>query len=220
MPNSQLHTAISDPRYGRYLSACSNKQKSLKLYRANIFLSKQLYAVIGMFEVVLRNSIDRHMIKQKGNFWLEEAVDPGGYLDINPGCEDSFHSVQEAIQGLSIRYTHDKLIAKMTLGFWRYQFAAKEYAASGSTLLSIFPKRPFGVKQKDIFKRLVKVNEIRNRIAHHEPICFDGNVISTARTQRRYDTMLELFTWLGCDTKKILYGIDYVPRSIAAINRI
>jgi hypothetical protein len=136
-------------------------------------MSQEIYGVIGVFEVILRNSIDRYMISVKGPMWLEDAVSDGGYFDINPGCEDSFHAVQEAIHGLGSQYTHDRLIAKLTLGFWRYQFAAKEYAASGSSLLNIFINRPFGTKQKDILKKLVRINEIRNRIAHHEPICFE-----------------------------------------------
>jgi hypothetical protein len=70
------------------------------------------------------------MVSQKGGTWLEDAVGPGGYLDISPGCEDSFHSVQEAIQGLAENYTHDRLIDKLTFGFWRYQFGKKEFAAS------------------------------------------------------------------------------------------
>src|SRR5262245_43271672 len=105
MPNSQFHTAISYPRYFRYLSACGNKCRALKLYRANIALSQKMYAVIGVFEVVLRNSIDRHMIAQKGAMWLEDAVNVSGYFDTNPGCEDSFHTVQEAIHSLGINYT-------------------------------------------------------------------------------------------------------------------
>jgi hypothetical protein len=217
MPNSQFYTALSDARYFRYLSASGNRRKALKLYRANISLSKEMYAIIGVFEVILRNSIDRHMSSQKGSIWLEEAVDVGGYLHTSVGCEDSFHSVQEAIHTLGIQYTHDRLIAKLTLGFWRYQFAAKEYAASGSTLLNIFVNRPFGTKQKDVLKKLIKINEVRNRIAHYEPLCFDGSLISTARIERRYSTVLELLEWLGCNPKRILYGIDGVPKSIEAI---
>lgn len=219
MPNSQLHTAISSPRYSRYLLACGSKHRALKLYRANIILSQQMYGLIGVFEVILRNSIDRHMTSRKRATWLEDAVDPGGYLDISD-CADSFHAVHEAIYALGKQYTHDRLIAKLTLGFWRYQFAAKEYAASGSTLLKIFINRPFRVKQKDILKRLIKINEIRNRIAHHEPICFDGAQISTARTERRYHIILELLEWLGSNPKKILRGIDKVPKSILAVNCI
>lgn len=154
MPNSQFHTAISGPRFGRYLNACGTRGKALKLYRANIGLSQELWAVIGVFEVILRNSIDRLMCKQKGNTWLEDAICNGGYLDISIGCEDSFHSAQHAFQKLGLKYTHDRLIAKLTFGFLTYQFAPKEYAAAGNILLNIFPNRPFGTKQKTCFRSL------------------------------------------------------------------
>ena len=220
MPNSQFHTAISQPRFNRYFAACENKQRALRLYRANINLSQELYGVIGVFEVVLRNSIDRHMSNMKGPFWLEDAVNEGGYLDLNPRCLDSFHTVQEAIHKLGIDYTHDRLIAKLTLGFWTYQFATKEYAAAGSTLLNIFPNTPRGTRQKDIFQSLIKINDLRNRIAHHEPICFDGQAICLKKTKRRYDLILELLGWLGCNHNRLLYGIDGVKRALNAIARI
>ncbi len=53
-----------------------------------------MHALIGVFEVILRNSIDRYFTAIKGTDWLEKAVQPGGYLDISAGCEDSFHIVQ------------------------------------------------------------------------------------------------------------------------------
>jgi len=220
MPNSQFYTAISEPRYLRYLAACGNREKALKLYRANIILSQQLYGVIGVFEIILRNSIDRHMIALKGNEWLEDAVAPGGYLDMSLGCEYSFHSVQEAIQKLGLEYTHDRLIAKLTLGFWTYQFASKEFAAAGSTLLKIFPNRLFGTKQKQVFQNLIKINDIRNRIAHYEPICFEKNTISTDRAKKRYELILELLEWLGCDQKQILFEIDGVREAVKFIDCI
>lgn len=223
MPNSQFHTAVSQPRFSRYLLACeNNKQKALKLYRTNIVLSQKMYAIIGVFEVILRNSIDRHFIAKKGYNWLVESVQPGGYFDISAGCEDSFHAVQEGIHKLGETYTHDRLITKLSFGFWTYQFAAKQYAASGNTLLEIFCNRPFGTKQKNIFQNLIKINDIRNRIAHYEPICFDKNTgsVSTSFVEKRYRLIVELLHWLGCKPQKILYGIDGVSIALNTLNAI
>ena len=197
MPNSQFHTAISIPRFQRYLQACGNRDKALALYRANVALSQQLFGVISVFEVILRNSIDRHMIAQQGNEWLENAVAPGGYFDISPGCEITYHSIQEAIHRMGIQFTHDGLITRLTFGFWTYLFSPKEFAAAGSSLLGVFPNRPFGTKQKTIFQNLVKINDLRNRIAHHEPICFEKDTISTNQTKKRYHLILESLSWLG-----------------------
>jgi hypothetical protein len=220
MPNSQFHTAISVTRFARYFSACeNNKRQALKLYRANIILSQKMYAVIGVFEIILRNSIDRHFIIRKGNNWLADAVQPDGYLDIAVGCEDAYHAIQEAIHKLGVHYTHDRLIAKLPFGFWTHQFAAKEYAAAGNSLLEIFPNRPFGTNQKKVFQNLIKINDIRNRIAHYEPICFDKTTgkISTSYAERRYLLILELLYWLGCNPGKILFGIDHVRNAVEVV---
>lgn len=223
MPNRLFHTAVSAPRFNKYLNSCdNNKRKAHKLYRANLALSEKLYSVIGIFEVILRNSIDRHFKNIYGDTWLEDAASPGGYLDISSGCEGSFHSIHEAIHKLSSKYTHDRLVAKLSFGFWVFQFASKDYAASGSNLLNIFINRSPGIRQKDIFKKLVKIKELRNRIAHYEPICFDNKTgsISTDHTRKCYDTIIQLLDWLGCNTSKILYGIDGVKKKIGEIDAL
>jgi hypothetical protein len=222
LSNRELHNAISEARFSKYLAACNfYRKKALRLYRANLVLSEKLYAVIGQAEVILRNSIDMHYRTVHGEDWILDAVQPGGFLDI-AGCEDSYHRIQEGIYSLKNRYSRDAIVARLTFGFWTYQFSTKVFAAGGSTLLNVFPKRPFGTKQKDIFQLLFKINEIRNRIAHYEPVCFDANTgnISTTYAQKRYCLIIDLLTWLGCDPGNILYGLDGVQKAIAAVNGI
>jgi len=223
MPNRLFHTAVSSSRFNKYLNACgNNRRKARKLYRANLALSEKLYSVIGIFEVILRNSIDRHFKNLYGNTWLEDASAPGGFFDTSPGCGRSIHAIQTAIHKLGSNYTHDRLIAKLTLGFWVFQFSIKEYAAAGSTLLHIFTNRPFGTRQKDIFKKLISINELRNRIAHYEPICFNNKTgcISTEHTSQCYHTIIQLLEWLGCNASKILYGIDGVKKTTGEIDAL
>ncbi|HET6995487.1 MAG TPA: hypothetical protein VFI06_10925 [Chitinophagaceae bacterium] len=222
MPNRQLHTAISEPRFSKYLISCgNNKKRALKLYRGNLILSQKLYAVIGQFEIILRNSVDRHYRSKYGNDWISNAVQPGGFLD-GVGCENSYHSIQEGFYALREKYSQNAMVAKLTFGFWTYQYSPKIFAAGGSTLLEVFPNRPFGTKQKDVFQNLFKINEIRNRIAHYEPLCFDVKTgqISTVYSQKRYSLLIELLKWLGCEPKRILYGIDGVTKAISLINCI
>ena len=203
------------------MTACGNdRRKAAKLYRANIRLSQELYAVIGIFEVILRNSIDAYYRRLKGANWLADAIQPGGYLNNGLGCGDAFHSVQRAIHKLGNDYTHDRLVSRLTFGFWTFQFAPKEFAAAGSVLLNIFPGRPFGTKQKNIHRSLIKINDIRNRIAHHEPICFDGYKISTGLAERRYQLIRELLSWLGYEPDRILFGIGRVKKALAALKSL
>jgi hypothetical protein len=85
---------ISQPRLARYKTACGdNKRKTLQLYRANTRLSGALLAVLGMFEVVLRNKIDIHYKAQYpaisgSHEWLLASTLPGGFLT-NRRCHNS-----------------------------------------------------------------------------------------------------------------------------------
>ncbi|RYF58494.1 MAG: hypothetical protein EOO39_34195 [Cytophagaceae bacterium] len=100
-------------------------------------------------------------------------------------------------------------------------FAAKEFAAAGSTLLKVFPARPKGVNHTDVYKRLDKINRVRNRIAHHQPICFDKyGALSVQEAEIAYQHVLEILTWLGYDASELLKGIDDVASEFKSLQLI
>ena len=93
--------------------------------------------------------------------------------------------------------------------------------AGGSSLLLIFPLRPAKTNASHIYAKLDKINDIRNRIAHHEPICFDSrNNISTVYAKEHYQYILDLLWWMGIDSKELLIGIDNVLLKIHNIDCI
>ena len=62
MKYSEFEDAISPDRMHRYVSACTNDTKrAMTLYRYNIKLSQEMYAIISCFEVSLRNKINKEM---------------------------------------------------------------------------------------------------------------------------------------------------------------
>ena len=221
MQFTDFERRISIPRMFKYLVAYKHDtRKAMALYRANIRLSQELFAVMCLFEVVLRNAIDMNYRATLGNNWLLNAVRPGGFLHAR-GCEKSLESAENVMLKLSGVYNQDKAVAELTFGFWTYQFNSKQFAASGSTLLNIFSARPFGLNHTAVFKKLSSINRIRNRIAHHEPICFGIPLsISTDYTNQKYNQILEVLQWLGIDTLSLLYGVDHVHKEIDYINSI
>jgi hypothetical protein len=223
MNHSLFVKAISQPRFARYFAASGDEiDKAWELYRANIALSQQVYAIIGILEVTIRNSIDRYLTETHGAEWLAEAVSENGFLNNTAGCEESFHYVQDSIQKLGGEYSHDKLIAQLSFGFWKYFFSKHEYTAAGNSLVKIFPNRPFGTNQKLIYHNLTKIVLLRNRIAHLEPICFENKTsnISTKLVKKRYTLMLEMMRWLGFDPNELLHEIDHVNEAIQAIENL
>ena len=73
-----------------------------------------------------------------------------------------------------------------------------------------------------IFRELNFINNIRNRIAHHEPICFlhDQETISTVYFLNCYRRILTLFSWMDIDTKSLLYGLDHIQNLSQKIDLI
>ncbi|MDE6513304.1 MAG: Abi family protein, partial [Muribaculaceae bacterium] len=179
MKISELEDIISYDRLHRYLEACNgNTSKAVVLYRANINVSLQMFAIVGAFEVALRNAINTAMTEKYGSDWLRDAILPGGIFDV-PQCRDHARIIRSSYEKLirQKNYTHTHLLSKMEFGVWKYLFSSPQYRATGRILLGIFTNRPSSSRYVQynntfIFNELDHVNSLRNRIAHHEPICF------------------------------------------------
>ncbi len=218
---------LSAPRLDRYLEACAgDTRRAMTLYRLNLRLTQELHTVVSCFEVALRNALDAHYVSRHGADWLRAAVAPGGvYTD--PACRQAAAIIWEALRKLGARYSHGKLVAELTFGFWRYQFARPQFRAGGQTLVAIFSAKPRSTPttnygQAYFFTELEEVNRLRNRIAHHEPVCFVPTEarVSTAYVRNQYARMLRLFQWLEINERELLYGLDHIETVCAAIDRL
>ena len=218
---------MSEPRMNRYLGACNNDtKKAMTLYRKNLKLSQELITVISCFEVALRNSIDRHYLGIYGNDWLRNFASPGGIFDDSRTIK-SKNAINDTIRMLRASYTHSKLVSELGFGFWRYLFARHQYRLAGRTLMNIFvnlpPTTPTAqYNAATIFSELEKVNKIRNRIAHHDPICFRSgmNQINTNYPRAYYNRIIELFRWLDINENELLYGLDNVDKVLNEIDSL
>lgn len=211
----------------RYVTACAgNTRQAMTLYRYNLKLSQELFTIISCFEVSLRNAINNYYLQQHGLNWLFTATQQGGFFDSRRTRVTS-NIINNTIAELGANFTHSKLVSSLGFGFWRYLFASNQYRAGGQHLLRIFPNKPVSTPQIQynanyVFTELQKVNNIRNRIAHHEPICFQSGqaVIDTSNSKEHYDVIIELFQWMDIDEGSLLYGLDHIDKVIQDINEI
>ena len=215
----EFEDTISPERMCRYVSACaSDTKRAMTLYRYNIKLSQEMYAVISCFEVSLRNKINKEMKSNFGNDWLRDFVLPGGRFDVDPRVEGTRKIIKKAYEGLlrSNNYVHTKLLAEMEFGVWKFMFNNVQYRLSGRCLLNIFPNKPTSTPQFQydnafVFNALDTINNMRNRIAHHEPICFGNNGnIDTQSVMCCYARIMQLFQWMDIDANSLLYGVNHV----------
>ena len=222
---------VSAPRLNRYLLATGrNTKKAMTLYRYNLELSQELFTIISIFEVVLRNKIDNCM-KNNGysNDWLYDASQPGGIF-FNKKCKNTKDIILDTKKNLKT-YSHDNLIAELMLGFWRYLFANHQFMACAGILINIFPSLPphpakYAYPNQWIHNDILfKINNLRNRIAHHQPICFDRrpnkyNQKNTYHVLDDYQTILNAFKYMDINDRDLLYGLDHVRKICHKINKL
>ncbi|WP_197717757.1 Abi family protein [Neisseria animalis] len=207
-------TVFSEQRMQRYKHAVG-EESAPDLYRLNLLLSRELFSLVSVFEIALRNKIDRCLVVgMSDSNWLYNSIQPktdpslpyqGCFLQGKAG--DSAKLIRDVLASKG-NIPHDKLVAELGFGFWRYLFAGGkggQFEATGKVLLKVFPNKPKSTpsrayNQKWIFDELSKINRFRNRLAHHEPICFKGNAKSTEYAREIYRSLVGLLDYMNIDT--------------------
>ncbi|MCQ2323895.1 MAG: Abi family protein [Paludibacteraceae bacterium] len=222
MKYHEFEHILSIPRVHRYLEACNNNRQAARtLYRLNMRLSHELFSVISMFEISLRNAIDYEMQSWFGAAWLVDAIQVGGRLRINSSTATTWGIVNHAYYKLPPRLrTPAKLLPELDFGVWHFMFSTPQHAAFGHKGLNIFVNGPVGISLTNthVFNKLTKINELRNRLAHHESVSLKyitqgSNRITIKDThyaRNIYSEIMEMFSWMGIDSAALLYGLDHV----------
>lgn len=225
-----VHKALSQQRLDAYVTASDRDEiDRVARYLWNMALASALQGSLHVFEVTLRNAIYGASVKLIDTSKLRMPDIPC-WLDA-VGCNLLYPSevaeVRRAKNWLSPdsrRRTAGHLIAKLGLGFW-VQLTARAYSelrADGPKLWPrglplVFPFRwPPGSKKvvpdhtdrEMVFNRLQRIRELRNRVAHHEPI-WDRDAAAT------YATLLEVLGWMSQKMAAAVITLDAVPRVIA-----
>lgn len=214
MNYNDYEVAFSIARLTKYKTACNgDNSRALILYRHNIKLCQKFYGVLNVFEIILRNAIDRHYRNHfHDNDWISTQLQDGGMLANYPRKAEIQKTISTLVkQG---KYTHDRLVSSVTFGFWTYLFTKVPFKRGGQTLLQIFPNKAVGLGQKAIYKELIQIKDFRNKIAHHEAICFDAaGQKSMVSAQTHYSLILKYVDFLGYSKDHIFFGLDVLPET-------
>lgn len=166
-----LIDVLTRERLRSYLDACGqNDTAALDLYRWNTELGAALFALLGIVEVAVRNSIDREMQKLNVTLsnqgeWFEDLV---GLIDDDSNLR--VRKVQERLVSNRRNLSRENVISELNFGFWR-SFLSRQYKDTlwRTALRFAFPHSP-SRQPEYIFTRVRHLHVLRNRIAHHEPI--------------------------------------------------
>jgi len=218
MKFSDFEVVLSKPRIEKYLKACDgDKRKALRLYRYNIKLCQRFYGVLGIFEIALRNAINNHF---KTHLSDRDWLVTQSRIGFLARYRATIIKEQTRLLNNGI-YTNDKLLASLSFGVWTYMFSRNCYRSSGKTLLAVFPNKLHGLNQKSIYRDLDEIRIFRNRIAHHEPLCFDRNGVINVNTVIEIFELIKIyFLFMGYEPREILYGIETPMPIISKIREL
>lgn len=175
---------LSPERFGTYLTASGgDRLRALALYEWNARVSAALLHDLAHLEVGLRNSCDRALSHGTGLPWTDAAsplfqplvLTRGGRpVDVNERFREQIaHGRSQAATQVNPTPQHCDVVAQLGFGFWRYLSSrAHEKSIWVPRLHKAFPKGTD--RRRDVDDPLVRLNRIRNRVAHHEPLLAAG----------------------------------------------
>lgn len=200
-----LNSTFSKARISPYLKKGDSAEQVLAKYHANIVLSEAMIPTLHYFEICLRNHIDQVIKKYYGQNWL---INIPHQLIISDQDIKKIESITSKVRRESKREPlHDDIVAQMTFGFW-CSFFHRKYDPSiwhrKDALKIIFPNLPRANRKRPYIEtRILTIKEIRNRIAHHEPVWNRKVSIVTAHTM-----CYELIQAMSKDAVEMLKTID------------
>lgn len=178
----KIEQALSIPRLSKYENFYKDKgepyEKSdvLMLYERNLIISNKFFYLLNYFEVVLRNAvvqaIEISFRCNETNSWHEnEALIRSLSRRGRYSPKSMFDSAKEKFPD-----SPSKMIPELKFVFWQKMLMANyEERIWQGCFNSIFPNAT--VENRQIFYDWTdQLRELRNRIAHHEPIIFNRNL--------------------------------------------
>ncbi|EKO3954003.1 TPA: hypothetical protein KD874_004827 [Vibrio parahaemolyticus] len=176
MPSRKIKKSLSDTRLSTYEAVVFNgtalsTEQALKLYAWNAQVSAAFFAPLHLCEVVIRNAVAEALEKKYGANWpwvnaFEQSL-PNPHIGYSPR--------KDLINARRNMTTTGKVIPELKLVFWEKLLTARfDGRIWDQHLLAVFPNSDTTLTIPQIRNHLrgllENVRELRNRIAHHEPI--------------------------------------------------
>ena len=206
-----LSGAFSSQRLEKYINLYNGDvTKVAAHYKANIALSESLYTSLSVFEVTLRNALSKELERMMGRKdWY--SVFPS-----NPALKSLTSEVTVAIRHISQRgemVSPDKIIAELTFGFWVTLLNSEYELSLWKSLRLAFPHMPKkDRKRKNVSSPCNALRKLRNRVFHHESICWDLDYITDI-----HNRLVIVLGWINTDMPSWLDEVDHFCKVVDEI---
>jgi hypothetical protein len=163
--------SVSEPRFARYLTAANQLElNAIYLYDWNCRLAQSLYFPMHMWEIVLRNKLNAFFCARYTPAWPYSPQFVRNLTDMDGRRLKKAIEKQERDRHVSPVPT-GCVVAELTAGFWVSQLS-RAYDLPHvwrTNLLRIFPNES-NISRLTANNVCSDLLDVRNRIAHHEPI--------------------------------------------------
>jgi hypothetical protein len=206
------------------------------MYKQNLLVAQSIHPVIGVFEVVLRNSIynaisnyfqdENWIVNQKEGFMSDKAlVFRNNPSKISKRNDFLKREVLKAEQKLKLKYSNapsmsinaGNIIAEQSFGFWTNFFEPHHYKILKGKPIQIFRDLPQGMGRKEILNKLNAIRQFRNRINHNEPICFVDNKFSYLEIQTIHQSIYELLKYID---ERLIDFVESIDKTEETFNHL
>lgn len=209
-----LNEIFSKARISPYLKNEDNAEKVLFKYHLNIALSEAMIPILHYFEICFRNRVDQIINEYYSSNWLIDL--PNSLLISDQDVKKIKEVISKIRRGNKGVCLHDDIVGQMTFGFW-CSFFHRKYDPiiwhRKDAIKTMFPNlRRMHRKRSYLEDKIFKIKDIRNRIAHHEPI-WDREVLLF----EAYTMCHEFLQAMSQDAADMLKTIDRFP-SVYSIN--
>ncbi len=204
-----LRARLAPERFDKYIAtAAGDRAAALRLYEWNIDVSAAMHSTIGQLEILLRNALDVqltrfHALTVGGTLaWWNDPQMP-----LRPQLVDQLRTARQRARRGGVPETQGKVIAELTFAFWRFLLDASHSATLWAPALRhAFPHLRPRVRT-EVYDRLERLNGLRNRTAHHEPI-------HHLPLEERWHDILAVAGWIDPTTATWIWSTSRVPDAL------
>jgi len=208
---SAVEALITPERLSSYLVVTGNNvTKALALYEWNTHADAALMQTIALVEVIVRNALDRELMA-----WAVQRAGVPNWFDVAPldsrGRQVLTDARRRATYNGHKLETHGKVIAELSLGFWRVLTASKYHTSLWvPNLHRAFPRGETDLRRRrvQVENLLRQISAIRNRAAHHEPV-HHRNLTADR------DLAVTIASWISTDAEAWVAAASILPEVIA-----
>lgn len=183
-------------------------------------ISQHFYVPLQLIEITLRNKINHHVTQK-----LNRAT----WYDLLPTTKTSQDMVSEAkrlaaaeVSGRPVN--SDDVVCRLMFGFWAYMLDTQyrntadpqRFIWSQHDFKKVFDGAPAGINIGLVMQRLKNINDLRNRLFHHEPVWRTPRVASVDHAittlKHKYNDMIEVLHWMSPELHGLIHAWSFPGR--------